>query len=386
MANIRYLLQGKSEKDDHLAAINHIFQLANIQQVFISVAFVREAGIELIESILLPHFDKTELFLGIRNGITSVQAVLRLIKNKCYPVAIDTSSSYITFHPKIFVTMSKEEARIIIGSANCTVGGFVNNIEASALIETKRDDTEDEQFLNDILGSMPALQNDFPENIFKINSTKEAYVLYKEGRLVDERTSKPNTAGAKTKKSTGDIAAIKTPRRRLDAKPIKKLKESKIRFIKQQKAVAPEWLLLWKSNPLTERDLNIPSGTRTHATGSMLFKKGVMLDIDHRHYFRESIFNELNWTRDDNPRNAHLERATTRFEIIINGITFGVFDLRLTHNSRTDTRSYEQKNSMTQIHWGEARSIIADEAFLGSILTLYRPLIENDKFIIEINQ
>lgn len=38
--------------------------------------------------------------------------------------------------------------------------------------------------------------------------------------------------------------------------------------------------LLWESGKLTQRDLNIPKGSNTNPTGSMLFKKGKTEDID----------------------------------------------------------------------------------------------------------
>jgi len=52
-------------------------------------------------------------------------------------------------------------------------------------------------------------------------------------------------------------------------------------------------LLIWESGKLTERDLNIPKGSNTNPTGSMLFKKGKTEDIDQRHYFRDTVFSAL---------------------------------------------------------------------------------------------
>ena len=37
-----------------------------------------------------------------------------------------------------------------------------------------------------------------------------------------------------------------------------------------------------------------------------------------------------------------------------------------------DTRSYEQKNSMTSISWGEAKKVIAKENLIGKSATLYK--------------
>ena len=132
--------------------------------------------------------------------------------------------------------------------------------------------------------------------------------------------------------------------------------------------------LLWKSGKLTRRDLNIPTGANTNPTGSMLLKKGdASQDIDQRFYFRQQVFVKEAWENDPDPRYAHLERCTCQFRFIIKGIDYGVFSLRLSHNSRTDTATFAQKNSMTQIHWGDARPLIAREDLLDSICRLYAP-------------
>jgi len=113
----------------------------------------------------------------------------------------------------------------------------------------------------------------------------------------------------------------------------------------------------------------------------MLLKKGKMLNIDQRHYFREVIFTELEWEFDTRPNKSHLERTSTSFEIIIKGITYGIFKLRLSHNSKTDTRAYEQRNSMTQIHWGPIKKYIAKKDLLNCIFRLYKPITKTGIFM-----
>lgn len=55
----------------------------------------------------------------------------------------------------------------------------------------------------------------------------------------------------------------------------------------------------------------IQKGNNTNPTGLMLFKKGAYQDIDHRHYFRDEVFNGLDWyVEDGTPR---IERTTCDF-------------------------------------------------------------------------
>lgn len=81
--------------------------------------------------------------------------------------------------------------------------------------------------------------------------------------------------------------------------------------------------LLWKSGPLTRRDLNIPTGKNTHPTGSMLLKVGdPSQNIDQRHYFRDNVFATANWQPDSNPKHSHIERCFVKFRIVIKGIDY----------------------------------------------------------------
>lgn len=144
--------------------------------------------------------------------------------------------------------------------------------------------------------------------------------------------------------------------------------------------------LLWISKPLTQRDLNVPTGGNTNPTGSMLFKKGALQDIDQRHYFREIVFADLAWTHDLRPDSTHIERATAFFRFIIEGEDFGEFELTLSHNTKTDSAAYLQKNSMTQISWGIAKEVIAKPELIGKICKLYAVEGDFNHFIVEITE
>ena len=135
--------------------------------------------------------------------------------------------------------------------------------------------------------------------------------------------------------------------------------------------------LVWQSGPLTRRALTIPVGARTNPTGSMLFTKGAMDAIDQRHYFRDQVFGDLDWQPDP----PHYERAAAQFELIIAGVDYGRFELRISHNTRTDSKAYRQRNSMTQLHWGDARPLVARTDLLGRTIYLYR---SETGFVLEI--
>ena len=121
-----------------------------------------------------------------------------------------------------------------------------------------------------------------------------------------------------------------------------------------------------------------------YPTGSMLFKKGALQDIDHRHYFRDIVFADLAWTYDLRPKSTHIERAKAFFRFIIDGKDFGEFELTLSHNTKTDSTAYLQKNSMTQISWGKAKETIAKRELIGKICKLYAVISDLNRFVFEI--
>ena len=140
--------------------------------------------------------------------------------------------------------------------------------------------------------------------------------------------------------------------------------------------------LVWESSPLTRRDLTIPKDANTHQTGSMLFKRGNS-DIDQQTYFKVSVFNNLNWLPD--PGTAGKELADANFQIVIRDIDYGIHRLIVTNDTRTNTRSYEQRQPMSAIRWGAARALISREDLLDRTMLLYRDNSEDENFVIEID-
>jgi hypothetical protein len=143
-----------------------------------------------------------------------------------------------------------------------------------------------------------------------------------------------------------------------------------------------EYELLWNSKDLTQRDLSIPTGSNTNPTGSMLFKKADY-DIDQRHYFKDIVFSTLSWVPDSNSAYRHLLRAECNFKVIILGIDYGIYKLKLSHNSKTNTPTYRQNNAMTQVHWGDIKHLVANRELLGKKLYLLKNVIDNS-FVMEI--
>ncbi len=110
-----------------------------------------------------------------------------------------------------------------------------------------------------------------------------------------------------------------------------------------------------------------------------------MEGIDQRHYFRDEVFAALDWEPDAAPARAHIERAEAQIRLIVKDVDYGVHTMHLSHNTRTDTASYRQRNSMTGLHWGDAKPLVAKEDLLDRVLKLFRENEDPSRFTLEID-
>ena len=241
------------------------------------------------------------------------------------------------------------------------------------------------EFATDIESGFTDLTETYPEHIVRITKASELISLQDEGRLVDESTSSPPRAISKTG------AFDRLPRMRLDVPylvpSITRITPSELELpnveIYEPIPMEQGLELVWKSKPLTERDLNIPSGTNTHPTGSINIDKGLLEDgIDHRHYFREEVFSALPWAPSSK---TTVEETSAKFRFIVKGIDYGEFSLRIAHTTGTESPTYQQKNAMTRLSWGSAREHIARIDLIDRVFSLYRSAINPTCFVIEID-
>lgn len=405
---ITFLGQGY-EPESVNAVGNHLMKnlaTKNFHSFFGVSAFASEAGVVgLGEHIIAAkhNFKLLTLIVGIDQEGTSKEALSEIL-------ALDINS-YIfyqkeppIFHPKIYLFEGEKETKLIVGSSNLTARGLFGNVESSLLIEFASDDKDGEILLIDLKKYYSGLFNFDDPNLFKI--TEEIIEDFIAKGVVPNETLRLKKHSKKTTDTgTGtEESGIAVPKRKIAHAPStfrskprsrvisKIVEELEIETVASGASIdssftvtaAPITVLVWQSGPLTQRDLNIPDGENTNATGSMLFKKGLLEGIDQRHYFRDEVFASLNWTNDQRPASAHLERATGQFRLIIRNIDRGVFPLLITHNPRTDVRSYEQKNSMTSVSWGAAKEFIANPDLIGASANLFRDVTTNDAYTLVI--
>jgi len=387
MAELDFILQAVTTAN-HAAAVQELLRLPNPTRALISVGFVKEAGLDALEAAIKPVAARARFFVGIRNDITSIQAVKRLLAMKVELYAVDTGSRNTLFHPKLYFSANLSQAMVIIGSANLTFGGLHNNIEVSAHVKLDLADAADKKFSGDVTNAFDEMLKKHPRHVFLIKDEKHADELFESGRLADETLVPLPSALSGVKKGKGDDL----PPMRLTRVSHSRTKSAVVKLLaamKPAKAAAVPVVqpppvakyLVWESKPLKRRDLQIPDSKRTHKTGSVNLDKGLLPKaVDHRIYFRDEVFSDLAWA----PRSKTVDEARAKFHLILKGISYGEFDLPIRHTN-TKVKTHKQRNAMTRLSWGPVRQHIARPDLIGRTLALYRDELDPTRFILEID-
>jgi hypothetical protein len=105
--------------------------------------------------------------------------------NKLYTV--DTGSRTLIFHPKLYLVRGREHARLIIGSANLTLAGLNNNIEAGMLLDFDLTDAADKAEIDKIEMLFAASLTDYPNHVVEVGNIADLDYLLAANRLFDER-------------------------------------------------------------------------------------------------------------------------------------------------------------------------------------------------------
>ncbi len=350
-----------------------------------SVAFARSAGVTSIQASIAALKITPKIFVGIRNDITSIQAIHQLLALGAELYTVDTGARRPIFHPKLYVICSKTTAKAIIGSANLTYYGLQNNIEVSALLELDLSNEDDVEFVSSVFNSFEELVKLHPEHVQRVKTVQEANKLFAQGRLCDESIviAPPVT---QTAPKTG---GIELSRMKLFAvKSQKKAKKSTANSAPTgksgKKAISKtQFVLVWRSKPLTARDLNVPDGKNTNPTGSIGLKQDALDGFDYQTHFRNNIFSGLKWA--PTAKEPLKEESKASFQLVIENMDYGVFELKLAHDNRTNTKSYKQLQFMTQLHWGSALLFIKRRDLLGRTLMLYKKDGKPPTYLIEID-
>lgn len=394
------ILQGLTKRT-HADVLREMFN-GGVERAIVSVAFASADGVDLIEPVLVPHADKITVFIGIRNEITSAQALKRLLKIGVSLYLVDTGSRTLLFHPKLYYVREADAALLTVGSANLTLGGLNNNIEAGMLLELKLHAEGDAAFVKGLEESFDGLTGVHPENIFAATDETMIDGLLDAGRLIDEAAAPPSRPATKAKAGSIDP----TPLMKMQSKPVRGKPKPKTppapaaappaaaaappaataavaapgNVPGASATVAPALELVWESKPLRRRSLGIPTGPKSNPTGSTILGSGTFDGLDRVTYFRDNLFGHLDWTS-----NGTVESAPQAFDLVIKGVLIGTFELTLRHSLTRAAAAAVDKNSPTSLSWNGARALVAREDLLDRTMRIWRSTEDPTEFQIEID-
>jgi len=406
---ITFLGQGFEEKSTNAVGnyLMNYLSSTNYHSFTGISAFASESGIYGLAgylSIAKKSYKNLTLIVGVDLEGTSKEALEEILGLNIASFIFYQKEQPV-FHPKIYLFEGDKEIKLIIGSSNLTRGGLFTNVESSMLIEFASNDKEGLTFLTQLKTYYKSLFDFSDTNLYKISS-QSIIEFYSNGIIPDETTRRNNfhkkviTATAQPHTTTSSLiiqkritakvpSAFATKPRKtgagVEASVTSKITTTANAVTTTSVTSSQPKVLLWESRHLTRRDLTIPKKITSHSTGSMLFKKGITTGIEPRIYFRHQVFHNLAWILDTAQKTAHIERSTAFFRIIILGVDQGVFPLKLSHNTKTDTISYIQNNSMTSLSWGKAKPLIANPDLIGKSVSLYTDPSSQNQFILEID-
>lgn len=344
-------------------------------------AFTSPSAVAFLNELFrTQHGIKAKIIVGIDQGGTSEDAIkeLNTIQSSDIKAYIFYQAESPIFHPKIYILKDNSNVNIILGSSNLTAQGLFSNVESSTWVSFRKGDSKGEAFLKEITTYFEPLLNCTDSNLFELNDTTVQKFISM--RLLPGKAEYKKRYALHTKKEAIDKSFIRprqvapipdSIRKSLSQRLIKSyVEETEPVKSTRDFANATSYTLLWESKKLTERALNVPTSAKTNPTGSINLTKGSM-NIDQKTYFRNTVFNSLTWSAKPG---TTLETADCPFTLIVRGHDYGEFSLKLTHDTNTASRSFQQNNATTRLSWGSAKAIIADRDLIGKKLRLYKDL------------
>jgi len=381
---------------------NYLIQYLNRQDFhsFTGIsAFASEAGIFGLSGHIQTAkavFKNLSLIVGIDQEGTSKEA-LEEILNLNIDSYIFYQNEAPIFHPKIYLFEGDKEIKLIVGSSNLTGRGLFTNVESSLLIEFDITDTEGTVLLTNLKTYYKTLFDFSDSNLFKINQVV-IDDFNARGIVPDESERKriynAKRASATPTTTTPTTNTVTVPRRttaripvNFPVKPRGAIAGGTIQqpstiaapppvqpaVVVQPIATPPQpRLLVWQKLSLSRSDAQfVPAGT--NGTGNLKLSQARFrlngLLINHNTYFRNQVFQNLNWAK-TKPTSTTYEETICNFDITIMGTSYGIQPIKLSYDP---IRISNQANTPSWLHWGNTlMTLLQQTNVTGRTLNLYQ--------------
>jgi HKD family nuclease len=172
----------RNDKQDISRSI--ISNLVAAKEAYFCIAFLRDSGLSLLKDQILKAAKRDcslTFYVGTdfyQTEPVALRYLFELTKKNQKIKLFLLSRQAITFHPKIYLLLGRNEATAIIGSSNLTRGGLIDNIEASTCIKTSCNDDFIIQ-IRDFFHSIEESKRSKPADPVEISKYEREFVTYR---------------------------------------------------------------------------------------------------------------------------------------------------------------------------------------------------------------
>jgi hypothetical protein len=162
-------------------------QSGDYSEVLIFSAYVTSSGTQRLSPYLRSVIETggtVRALIGVRNGLTSLQAVTDLHAVGVEVWGLDTGGS-ILYHPKIYALRGEHAGWVSIGSSNLTGEGMYRNIETNTILELNLANAAERGTFDDVARWWNGFLAAYPHNARSI-TPRDVARLAANGVLVDE--------------------------------------------------------------------------------------------------------------------------------------------------------------------------------------------------------
>lgn len=351
------------------------FQNEEFSRATLIVAFTKSGPLRRlrsdIESWTRNDSREVRAIFGIDLGGTSEEA-LRLSLELFDEVHILHQRGIgTTFHPKIYYFEGKESFSAYVGSNNLTTGGLETNFESGVRMELSSPEHD-------------PLKHEFYEcwedTVDVARRLDESLLgdLVDEGLVPTEESIQPTTSQTHGKGQNEEEDVPEFPE--INSQPASFLPQAGSDAGQQDDGLTGDPNLVWRKRNLKARDSQRP-GSGTNPSGVITLVQDYFTvdgeSIDKTTYYRNDVFGRLNWWEEETK-----EVAIGTFEVSIEGESYGVHKLRISHDPDWESG---QDNYTTALHWGPLNETLRNDVDIRG-LNFYLFDLGNEQWRIEIRE
>lgn len=402
--DLQFSGQPFAESDTAGAFLSRAAEDDSMTRVTIAVAWARFGGLARIEpwvSALRGRGGTAEILVGIDEGVATRPGLRKAI-SLFDRVSVVFDPVGRTFHPKVYLVEGSASAVLLVGSSNATAGGLFFNFEASLRASFQLPDEDEHPALVKCREYLDALRSDAAiclelteDRLDQLLADPRYPIAETERRSRRGRPGSEAPDGDESDRTDGSVddndlgvplfqasqeprpafpplsAAAREELTQLEGEadvPADEAEVSEEEEAAFEDGEPPTVVNAW-SKELGHADAQQPVNPATNPIGNLRLTESGH-DINHRRWFRDTLFGPADWRQTHDTSGNQIEEAIVPIAVVIGGVDLGQMLLRLTHAPH---REAGQGNVPTVLHWGpELNRLLRSTDYSGHIVRIER--------------